>query len=530
LINSISRKVVVGYAAILVLLAIMTSVLFSKLSMIDDVTDQFVGESLPTLQGVKQANGSLSRLLVAAYGLYGYTIEAQEYQSIQGTEFAAINKAIPVVARGYSGARKIDVSTMQSILDEFGGVMAQSDVDWDKARELLTQMQQSASDIEAVLTKAEKAVSSSANEKVNDISTDIDNMVMWLTLSIILIAGITVLAFLLAKNTIVSPVKSLSHQLDHIVDSHDLRQDVKVNTKDEVAVTANSVNELLGAYRKVNGEIANSAGVLQESIELLNHSATLSDQEIVNLSATVETMLSSVSQVQNSIVDTANRSQVASSMASTGANQVEQGSDNIKHTANIISELSSDIEVSAEMLLSLKQAGDKVSSVVKTIAEIAEQTNLLALNAAIEAARAGESGRGFAVVAGEVRTLASRTHDSTYEINSILEEIVTSISSTVGSMETNKQKANEAVGAAQTTVGSLAEIKQTVLTLSDENKQLAELGQANQHDVGQMRDDIDGISDSVGRVTQTSQETKQASTSLAQLGAGLREILTQFKT
>ena len=283
MINSISRKVVVGYAAILLLLAIMTSVLFSKLSMIDEVTDQFVGESLPTLQGVKQANSSMNRLLVAAYGLYGYTIEAQEYRNIQSEEFAAINKAIPIVSRGYAVARKIDISNMESILQEFGQVMAQSEVDWDKARELLTDMQRNASDIETVLSKAEKAVSSSANDKVNDISTDIDNMVMWLTLSIILIAGITVLAFLLAKNTIVSPVKSLSDQLDRIVESHDLRKDVEVKTKDEVAVTANSVNELLAAYRQVNGEIANSAGVLQESIKLLNHSATLSDQEIVNL-------------------------------------------------------------------------------------------------------------------------------------------------------------------------------------------------------------------------------------------------------
>ena len=528
--NSISRKVVAGYAAILILLALTTSGLFSKLTTINAITDQFVGKSLPTIQGVKQASNSLNRLLIAAYGLYAYTVEQGEYSQILTDELAALGQALPVVSASYSNARDINLNEIKNTLEQVRSVMAQDNVDWERIRELLIRLQQQANEMEKILSAAEQQVSQSANRKVHDISADIDSMLLWLTLSIISIAAITVGAYLMAKQTIVKPVKSLSDQLDRIVEEKDLRQDVRVDTTDEVAVTANSVNQLLAASRKVNGEVANSANVLQESIELLNHSAHLSDEQIVNLSATVDTLLNSVNQVQSSIADTASRSNTASTMAITGAEQVEEGSDNIKQTANIISELSADIDLSAEMLLNLKQAGDKVSSVVKTIAEIAEQTNLLALNAAIEAARAGESGRGFAVVAGEVRTLASRTHDSTYEINSILAEIVNSISSTVGSMEVNKQKANEAVTAAQTTVSSLSEIKQTVLTLSAENQQLAELGQASQDDMSHMRMNIDGISESVERVTQTSQETKQASTSLASLVSGLHALLRQFKT
>jgi methyl-accepting chemotaxis protein len=104
-----------------------------------------------------------------------------------------------------------------------------------------------------------------------------------------------------------------------------------------------------------------------------------------------------------------------------------------------VEDLSVNLETAAERANALKNRSDDIGRVVEVIKAIAEQTNLLALNAAIEAARAGESGRGFAVVADEVRALASKTHDSTSEIESIIESLQQEATESFNATQESKQ-------------------------------------------------------------------------------------------
>ncbi|MFT7386969.1 MAG: methyl-accepting chemotaxis protein [Candidatus Endobugula sp.] len=127
-------------------------------------------------------------------------------------------------------------------------------------------------------------------------------------------------------------------------------------------------------------------------------------------------------------------------------------------TVQSIDHLAEDISKGADVMNDLQLNVGNITSVLDVIRGIAEQTNLLALNAAIEAARAGEQGRGFAVVADEVRTLASRTQDSTQEIQSMTEALQAGAHKAAQVMAAGNESSNQTVQKATSAQSAIDEI------------------------------------------------------------------------
>ena len=132
--------------------------------------------------------------------------------------------------------------------------------------------------------------------------------------------------------------------------------------------------------------------------------------------------------------------------------------------------LETDIANAGKIIDQLKEKSQEIGHVIDVIRSIAEQTNLLALNAAIEAARAGEQGRGFAVVADEVRTLASRTQESTEEIENMIENVQAVTDKAVSSMSQGRSQIANSLDNGNLATESIATIDSSIEAIIQESK------------------------------------------------------------
>lgn len=184
----------------------------------------------------------------------------------------------------------------------------------------------------------------------------------------------------------------------------------------------------------------------------------------------VAVALEEMTNVANEIANNANEAASAAKDADDFANSAKQ----VVSSASISVEgLASEVGTAGEVISLLEADVKNISSSLNVIQEIAEQTNLLALNAAIEAARAGEQGRGFSVVADEVRNLASRTQDSTVDIQKMIEKLQTGSDKAVSAMKLSKVKSEETVASTKAVTHSIDEIQAAVSTITQMNELIA---------------------------------------------------------
>jgi methyl-accepting chemotaxis protein WspA len=187
---------------------------------------------------------------------------------------------------------------------------------------------------------------------------------------------------------------------------------------------ADLVSQVQRSGLQVNSSAVQIAATTKQQQSTAGEVATTSAE----ISATAKEMSATSSELLKTADNVSAVAEQASELAADGKNGLMR-MEKIMHSI-----LDASTAISAKLGIMNEKAGN-INAVVTTIGKVADQTNLLSLNAAIEAEKAGEYGRGFSVVATEIRRLADQTAASTGDIELMVKEMVSAVSSGVMGMD-----------------------------------------------------------------------------------------------
>ena len=370
--------------------------------------------------------------------------------------------------------------------------------------------------------------------QVAEVEAAIDERVSTILTSILVIAVIMLVVFgilgLTLSNAFLRPLQLIKANLDDIAAGEgDLTRRLPVTSQDELGELAGSFNRFVEKIHGLVRQIAEMTTQLTGLVGEVAAQAQRSEQAMERQRHETDQVATAINEMSAAAHEVARSAQGAAEAAQQTDNEGQAAKKVVDGSIDHIHALVEDIRESGVSLDNLQQDVQSIVSVLDVIRSIAEQTNLLALNAAIEAARAGEAGRGFAVVADEVRALASRTQQSTQEIQGMIDRLqggtrdaVTAMRRSSDAGEITSEQANQA-GA------SLDAIAQLIGTINAMNAQIASAAEEQTAVAEEINRSVHQIAVAVESVADETRHGAETSRSLAGLGERLGALVRQFR-
>ncbi|MEI8664839.1 methyl-accepting chemotaxis protein [Pseudoalteromonas sp. B28] len=347
--------------------------------------------------------------------------------------------------------------------------------------------------------------------------------------AIIMIIAVILLSYFIGKSILIPTRLAADMMKDISQGEGDLTRKLNESGNDEISELSRSFNLFALKMRESLVHVAQSANDVSEHAHTVDGSSRTSHSfiELQNDSSTQ--VAAAMEQMTHQIHDVSRNAEAAEQAAKDAAQNASTGKNVVAQTITAIETLSSNIETVSRVTEDLANESHNIGSVLDVIRSISEQTNLLALNAAIEAARAGEHGRGFAVVADEVRTLASRTGQSTDEIQTMITKLQEGAKAAVEAVKSSQALSVSTVEQASSANTSLNEIERLVSIITEMNSQIARATEQQTQAADEVNLRINELSQSTEQSLNNTKQLTDASDNLKQSSEGLSSVVNRFK-
>lgn len=380
--------------------------------------------------------------------------------------------------------------------------------------------------LEQLVAHHESTISHTSQRLIEDASSTTTLVISLLLFGLMIGLSISWLTTRLIYNPILEAVKTMQ---DIANGDGDLMKRLKKRGNDELGLLAESFNQFVDKICKLIQQTAQSTESVINAVAQTSDNTSQISRRIQQQENETDQVATAMTQMTACVANIAQNATTAEEATKAATAEAHTGCKVIKQTADAVQALADEVELAEKSILGVEQESARIGSVLDVIKSIAEQTNLLALNAAIEAARAGEQGRGFAVVADEVRGLANRTHQSTGEIESMIQALQNGTLQAVSVMASGREKVDSRVLQATEALHSLSEINKAIETINEMNTQIATAAEEQCSVVEEINKNIINISENGKQTSQRAKNTSDTANDLGTLASDLQRVVQQFK-
>ncbi|WP_336934212.1 methyl-accepting chemotaxis protein [Vibrio cholerae] len=362
------------------------------------------------------------------------------------------------------------------------------------------------------------------------IQANTDQLNWKITLALLVCASVIIVASVTMLHVSFKPLSRLNTLVANLSQGNgDLTQRLAVESKDEIGQICNSINLFIEKLQQMFIDVADSSKEIDRAVVHLSNQARSNLNTLNQHTQETEQAITAIEEMSASAGSIAQSADDAALLTERTNRYADESKQTVTEAVNSVNGLVNQVSSMAETITRMSEDTKQITSVLQVIDAIAEQTNLLALNAAIEAARAGEQGRGFAVVADEVRALASRTQQSTSQINDMLATLKTTTENVVKEMDSTRIHCEETAERTNHVMDSLNVVTDSVAEMNNLNTLIATSAMEQRQVTHEVSKNMAAIQEMVRKLNMNAAQVTSVSNELQNTSHALSDVVGRFR-